>query len=360
MNDGITLFNDTLTEAVAKNKRFLLKRPAYIPAFARIAAHIGKANKTRMALATKENLIVPPVLIISVTNECNLNCAGCYACHQNRDKSAEMDTAQISRVVDEAAALGVSVVMIAGGEPFLKPGILEIPKAHPELLFVMFTNGLLLNGDLAASVGKLKNLIPIMSLEGGEILTDARRGTGIYKTVTDTMRRLDQNGQLFGVSVTLTSVNYDEVVRSDYLKAMQSQGCRAAFLIEYVLCGAEDLSLCLTDEQKEHLRAIEKDLYKNHDMLVVSLPGNEDRYGGCLASGRGFLHIGSSGALEACPFAPYSDTSVKDMPLKEALKSRLIKEVRENHDKLKESRGGCALKENAEWVAALQKGNHRL
>jgi len=357
MNDGIALFNDTLTEAVAKNKRFLLKRPAYIPAFARIAAHINKANKSRMALASKESLIVPPVLIISVTNECNLNCAGCYACHQNRDKNAEMDTAEITRVVDEAAELGVSVVMIAGGEPFLKPGILDLPKAHPELLFVMFTNGLLLGGETAATVSKLKNLIPIMSLEGGENLTDARRGAGIYEAVTATMRRLDKSGQLFGVSVTLTSVNYDDVVRSDYLKTMQDLGCRAAFLIEYVPCGAEDLSLCLTDEQKAHLRAVEKSLYKNHDMLVVSLPGNEDPYGGCLASGRGFLHISSSGALEACPFAPYSDTSVKDMPLKEALKSRLIKEVRENHDKLKESRGGCALKENAEWVESLERGN---
>ncbi len=355
MNDGINLFNDTLTEAVAKNKRFLLKRPAYIPAFARIAAHIKKANKMRATLAHKENLVVPPVLIISVTNECNLACTGCYACHQDRDKSAEMNTAQIERVVDEAKALGVSIVMIAGGEPLLKPGILKLPQAHPELLFVMFTNGLLLHNETAAEVGKLKNLIPIMSLEGGEILTDARRGVGIYEAVTDTMCRLDKNGWLFGVSVTLTSVNYDDVVRSDYLKTMQDLGCRAAFLIEYVPCGAQDLSLCLTDEQKAHLRAVEKNLYKDHDMLVVSLPGNEDPYSGCLASGRGFLHISSSGALEACPFAPYSDTSVKNMPLKEALRSKLIKEVRKNHDQLKESRGGCALKENAEWVMSLQR-----
>lgn len=354
MNDGITLFNDTLTEAVAKNKRFLLKRTAYLPAFARIAAHIGKANKLREALADKENLVVPPVLIISVTNDCNLACTGCYACHQHRDKNAEMDTAQISRVVDEAAALGVSVVMIAGGEPLMKPGLLELPKNHPELLFVMFTNGLLLTGDTADAVGRLKNLIPVLSLEGDQWLTDARRGLGVYDAVMSVMGSLDKKGRLFGVSVTLTSVNYDVVVRSDYLKKMQDVGCRAAFLIEYVPCGAEDLSLCLTDEQKQHLRAVEKGLYKSHNMLVVSLPGNEDPYGGCLASGRGFLHIGADGALEACPFAPYSDTSVKNMPLKEALKSRLIAEVRDNHHMLKESRGGCALKENAEWVKALQ------
>jgi len=354
MNEGIALFNETLTEAVSKNKRFLARRTSYIPAFARIGINIGKSGKIRETLAESENLVVPPVLIISVTNDCNLACAGCYACSQRRDKSAEMSAAQIERVVDEAATLGVCVVMIAGGEPFLKPDILKLPKNHPELLFVMFTNGLLLTGDTAAAVRKLKNLVPVLSLEGGRQLTDARRGEGVYDAVTAVMRSLDESGQLFGVSVTLTSVNYDEIVRSDYLKRMQDAGCRAAFLIEYVPCGAEDLSLCLTDEQKAHLRATEKDLYHRHDMLIVSLPGNEDPYGGCLASGRGFLHIGSNGSLEACPFAPYSDTNVKDMPLKQALKSRLIQEVRHNHGKLKESRGGCALKENAEWVKSLQ------
>ncbi len=353
MNQGIEIFNGTITDALAVNKRFLLKRPAYITAFARIASHIKKSGKIRTALAEKENLIVPPVLILSVTNECNLACAGCYACNQNRDKSAEMSMDQITRVVDEAAALGVCVVMIAGGEPLMKPGILELPKKHPELLFVMFTNGLMLENELAHKVGKMKNLIPVMSLEGGQILTDARRGAGIYDAVTSIMHRLDDDGQLFGVSVTLTSVNYDEVVRSDYLDTMQEMGCRAAFLIEYVPCGAEDVSLCLTEEQKAHLRAVEKELYKKHDMLIVSLPGDEEQYGGCLASARGFLHISSSGSLEACPFAPYSDANIKEKPLKEALKSRLLQEIRENHHLLKESRGGCALKENAEWIASL-------
>jgi len=46
---------------------------------------------------------------------------------------------------------------------------------------------------------------------------------------------------------------------------------------------------------------------------------------------------------------------VKDTPLKTALQSRLLKKIREGHEMLRESRGGCALKENAAWVAALQK-----
>jgi len=46
---------------------------------------------------------------------------------------------------------------------------------------------------------------------------------------------------------------------------------------------------------------------------------------------------------------------VKDTPLKTALQSRLLKKIRVEHETLRESRGGCALKENAAWVAALQK-----
>jgi MoaA/NifB/PqqE/SkfB family radical SAM enzyme len=358
MEQGIQLFNSTIMEAVAENKRFLKKRPAYVLPFARIANHIKKAAATRETLAKDEGLVVPPVLILSVTNDCNLACAGCYACSQHRERAAELSMDDIQRIVGEAVRLGVCVVMLAGGEPLLKQGILDLPPAYPDTLFVMFTNGLLLDTSAAQAAARIRNLIPVLSLEGGQELTDERRGAGLYDAVTTVMRRLDSAKRMFGVSVTLTSRNYDDVIRGDYLDTMQALGCRVAFLIEYVPCGAEDETLCLTETQKDHLRQIEKELYKGYDMLVVSLPGNEDPYGGCLASGRGFLHISSTGALEACPFAPWSDVSVKDMPLKQALRSRLLEKIREGHETLRESRGGCALKENAAWVASLQKDSH--
>jgi len=357
MEQGTQLFNNTMIEAVAQNKRFLKKRPAYLIPFGRIAARIKKTTGIRNALAENEGLVVPPVLIISVTNDCNLACQGCYACNQHRDKSAELSIDEIRRVADEAIQLGVCIVMIAGGEPLLKEGIVDLPGAYPDTLFIMFTNGLLLDTPAVQAAASTRNLIPVISLEGGRKLTDERRGDGMYDTVTAVMQRLDRSRRMFGVSVTLTSRNYDEVIRSDYLESLQKLGCRAAFLIEYVPCGAEDETLCLTEEQKSHLRQIEKDLYKKYDMLVVSLPGNEDPYGGCLASGRGFLHISSTGSLEACPFAPYSDVNVKSIPFKEALRSRLLEKIREGHETLKESRGGCALKENAAWVASLKNGD---
>ena len=260
-----------------------------------------------------------------------------------------MDICDIRRVVNEAVALGVAVVMFAGGEPLMKKGLLEIPDAHPGTLFVMFTNGLLL-GDGSRCP---KNLIPVISLEGGQIATDARRGKGVYAAVQKLMGRLSAQKRLYGASMTLTCENFDEVTDPGFLAALEAGGCRAAFLIEYVPSGEDDAALCLTEAQKQRLRGLEPEFMEKYHMLIVPLPGDEERYGGCLAAGRGFAHISASGSLEACPFAPYSDTSVIGRPLKEALASKLLAQIREGHSNLKESRGGCALRENAEWVRSL-------
>lgn len=169
---------------------------------------------------------------------------------------------------------------------------------------------------------------------------------------------LDESRRLFGASITLTCGNFDEVMRSGYLDMLEKKGCGVVFLIEYVP-GADDTTMCLTDAQKQYLCDITPVLSKKHDMMIVPLPGNEEKYGGCLASGRGFLHISSTGALEACPFAPYSDTNVIDMPLGDALKSDLLRKIRNNHHLLTESRGGCALNENRGWIQTLMRSDHK-
>ncbi len=85
-------------------------------------------------------------------------------------------------------------------------------------------------------------------------------------------------------------------------------------------------------------------LRRQYPALFIAFPGDEEAYGGCLAAGRGFIHINPEGNLEPCPFAPYTDTNLTNLPLREALNSQLLKTIRENHDQLTETRGGCALK----------------
>jgi MoaA/NifB/PqqE/SkfB family radical SAM enzyme len=72
-----------------------------------------------------------------------------------------------------------------------------------------------------------------------------------------------------------------------------------------------------------------------------------------LAARRGFIHISPSGRVEPCPFAPYSDANVRDVPLRDALASPLLATIRTNHDRLTETSGGCALWSQREWVQSL-------
>ena len=356
MNKGIWAFNSTMIDALVKNRRYLIRRPSYYKTFAKIASGVQKQAKKRKFLFESEGIVVPPVLIMSVTNDCNLNCAGCYARKQHRNRLREMSSGDIMHVIGEAADIGVAVFLLAGGEPLLKDGILDIPKRHKHTLFVMFTNGLLLDQNKIDMLPK--NMIPVISIEGGKKTTDARRGQGLYDAVMDVMMLLDRSGRLFGASITLTRHNYGEVMCSDYFNNLEEKGCGVVFLIEYVP-GPNDTDLCLTDAQKQELCNLVPDLSQQHAMLIIPLPGDEDKYGGCLASGRGFVHISAAGALEACPFAPYSDTNVLNVPFKDALRSDLLRKIRDNHHLLTESRGGCALNENRGWIKTLMSSDNQ-
>ena len=94
---------------------------------------------------------------------------------------------------------------------------------------------------------------------------------------------------------------------------------------------------------------------KRFSALFAGLPAEEELFGGCLSAGRGFIHVNAEGDLEPCPFAPFSDVNLKDVTLKEALQSRLLKEIRKNQSMLDESEGGCSLWANRKWVESLLK-----
>ena len=78
-------------------------------------------------------------------------------------------------------------------------------------------------------------------------------------------------------------------------------------------------------------------------MIFLSFPGDEEAMGGCLASGRGFFHINAFGAAEPCPVSPFSDRSLKNHSLKEALNSPLFIRLRNSGVQEISHNGGCAL-----------------
>lgn len=326
--------------------------PASASAFARLGKGFAKAEDSRVRLA-KDGIEVPPLMIVSTTEACNLTCAGCYACAHHRKPSDELPAGRIAEILDEASSLGVSVVMLAGGEPLLSHGWLEALGSHGEMVGIVFTNGTLLDGRRRAWFGEHRHILPVFSLEGGETQTDARRGSGVYAKVRAAMRSLRTDRIPFGVSLTVTRENIDSLLRDAFMGELVREGCRLFICVEYVPIEAGSEPLALSKADKKRLGEFAAASARKHPALFIPFPGDEEEYGGCLAAGRGFVHVSAGGDVEPCPFAPFSDANLKNVSLKEALASRFLSQIRENHHLLKEGDGGCALWHNREWLARL-------
>ena len=329
-----------------------LKDPAMAAFFVKAARAQKKAALVRQH-NEEQGIHVPPVMILSVTNNCNLRCAGCYSRLVPRKKKPELDEAGLRNVLRQASELGTSIVLLVGGEPLTRQEIFDVTKDFPDMIFTLFTNGTLIDDVVLGKFKAQRHVIPILSMEGRGDITDLRRGQGIYDGLMRDMTKLNENGIFFGASLTVTRTNYDEVTGEDFVRRMRNSGCKAFIYVEYnpVKHGTE--SWVVTDGQRDEVLAKMAIYRKSQPGVYIGFPGDEKAFGGCLSSGRGFIHVSASGDVEPCPFAPFSDSSILDMPLKDALNSKLFRTLRANRDRLMESNGGCALWKNPEWVKSL-------
>ncbi|MCL6613513.1 MAG: radical SAM protein [Firmicutes bacterium] len=349
--DYVRLFHQALRELFWNGLRLSRGRPRRALFFLRTLWRQERAARRRAAWR-RRGVEVPPFLILSVTEQCNLHCQGCFT-RARRGGRPEMTAERLRRLLAEAEELGVGIVLLAGGEPLLRPEVIELAAGFPRLVFPLFTNGLFLDRGLAERLARLENVAVVVSLEGGRTETERRRGRGVHEAIMEKMNLLATHGLFFGLSFTLTQRNWDEVTNEKSIAELIEAGCKLFFFIEYVPVepGTEDLVLT-AGERGEIARRLAV-FRAERPAIFIDLPGDEERYGGCLAAGRGFVHVSADGRLEPCPFAPFSDVDLTATSLKDGLRSGLLAAIRANSRALTEAQGGCALWARREWVESL-------
>ena len=342
---------------VADTLRATLKNPRESAFMVKFAAASRKASKRRLELAAQGEHI-PSFLIASITSRCNLHCAGCYSrCNEatvDAEPVQQLTGAEWLRVFREAEELGVSFIMLAGGEPMLCPDIIEKAGTMQNILFPVFTNGTYMSERYLKLFDKCRNLIPVMSIEGGKDVTDARRGAGVYDRLIAGMDALHKRNLLYGASVTVTTENIREVTSPEFLRGMTDRGCKLVIYVEFVPVMNEARHLAPGAAERDFLMsAMDKLRAAVPDTILLAFPGDERADGGCMAAGRGFFHINSHGGAEPCPFSPYSDVNVREVGLREAMHSRLFRKLRDGDFLDDDHVGGCVLFEKRAQVEAL-------
>ena len=347
---------------VSDTLKATLKDPRESAFMIKFAAASRKATRRRRQLA-EEGEHIPSFLIASITSKCNLHCTGCYSrCNEatvDGEPVQQLSGEEWAKVFREAEELGVSFILLAGGEPMLRWDVIETAGSMPNILFPVFTNGTYLNERYLKLFDKCRNLIPVMSIEGGKEITDERRGTGVYDKLIANMDAFHERGLLFGTSVTVTTENISEVTSPEFLKTLTDRGCKLVIYVEFVPVTEEARHLAPDDATRAQLMTAMDDLRGVFpDTILLAFPGDERADGGCMAAGRGFFHINSHGGAEPCPFSPYSDVNVRDAGLREAMHSRLFRKLRDGDFLDDDHVGGCVLFEKRGQVEAMlaQKG----
>lgn len=306
----------------------------------------AKAAAQKRAAAERAGEHVPPFLIASIASNCNLFCKGCYARanHSCGEKREELSAARWGELFSEAEELGISLILLAGGEPLLRRDVMEQAAEHPKIVFPVFTNGTMLRSSCLPLFDRCRNLLPVLSVEGNEAETDARRGPGVYRELVSAMEALNRKGIFYGVSITVTSENLNTVTGDSFIRNLWQNGCRLVLFVAYVPVDPATQALAPGEKEREILEKQQARLREAFGtMIFLSFPGDEKHVGGCLAAGRGFFHISAAGSAEPCPFSPYSDTSVKNSGLRHALRSPFFQKLRQEGMLSEEHTGGCAL-----------------
>lgn len=340
LSEGVAFLVKDIVKASFSNPR----ETAFVARYALASAEARK-RRERFAAGGED---IPAFLIASITNRCNLSCAGCYArandARPDVFRKEALSAGRWAGIFSEAKELGIPFILLAGGEPFVRKDVLEEAAKVKEIMFPVFTNGTMIDGEYLEFLDRNRNLVPLLSIEGDEHRTDLRRSEGVYESLMAAMGKLKERGLLFGVSVTVTTENAAVVTSPQFFGSLYERGCKAAIFVEYVPVAPGTENLAPTEVERAALaRAQEKlrGLFK--DAIFISFPGDEKYSGGCLAAGRGFFHIGVDGSAEPCPFSPHSDSSLRDVTLREALKSPLFGKLRESGILTSEHSGGCIL-----------------
>jgi MoaA/NifB/PqqE/SkfB family radical SAM enzyme len=264
----------------------------------------------------------PTFIVLSPTQRCNLNCIGCYAA-SGVDTVATIPYPVVDRIVGEAHDLfGSRFITISGGEPFLYKSegktLLDIYKKYDDMLFLAYTNGIVINEEVAKKLAEVANITPAVSVEGFEKETDGRRGSGTFKKILRALECLRGAGVPFGISVTATSKNVDLLLTDEFYDFyFEEQG--ACYMWEFQLMpigrGKDELDLMVEPEKRVQLYRKWEKLLAEKKYCLADFWNSGVLARGCIAYGRsgGYAYIDWHGNVTPCAFIPYYVDNIYDL-----------------------------------------------
>jgi MoaA/NifB/PqqE/SkfB family radical SAM enzyme len=184
-------------------------------------------------------------------------------------------------------------------------------------MFLMYTNGTLIDRAMARRMAELGSVVPQVSVEGYEKETDARRGKGVFKKILKAFENMREEGVPFGIAVTPMRHNAELLTSDEFIDFyFNQQKVTLGWVFQYMPIGRDyNLELMLTPEQRLRLMDRERELLWKEHLFYVDFWNSGPLGNGCIAAGRegGYLYIDWNGWVMPCPYYQFSTVNIHDV-----------------------------------------------
>ena len=194
-----------------------------------------------------------PVVVWNSTKTCNLECIHCYASAKKKAFPGEMTTEEGRALIDDLASFNVPALLMSGGEPFVRPDIIELAEyAIKSGVRVTFsTNGILIDDARAKKLKEIGVTYCGISIDGAEPRHDHMRGKqGAFQETLRGIRNCRKYDIRVGLRFTLTSDNIGDIDEIFRIVEREDIGRLCIYHLVYTGRGAYLSGIDPTAEQK--------------------------------------------------------------------------------------------------------------
>jgi len=278
----------------------------------------------------------PYLIALNLTKRCNLRCAHCYldATTKAGGGSDELSTEECYRLINQIAEVNRGcLLVITGGEPLVRPDILDIARhAVKQGFMVVFgTNGMLIDDRLAkklVDIGVMGMGISIDSLDPQKHNT-FRGVPRAWESAVAGIEACKRNGLQFQIHFSAQPMNYQELPQVvDWAHQLGAKVLNVFFMV--CTGRGEELTDITPSQYEEVLSFLVQCQDTYSDMLVRArcaphfkrLAYEKDPHspmtkaqgymgGGCLA-GTNYARVTPNGDVTPCPYMPLSAGNIRD------------------------------------------------
>ena len=264
----------------------------------------------------------------NTTNACNMYCAHCYR-DAGCKAAEELSTAEAKTLLEQIAAAGFKIMIFSGGEPLMRPDILELVRhaASLKLLPVFGTNGTLITRERAQQLldaGARGMGISLDSLDR-EKHNRFRSFEGAWEGAVEGMKNCRAVGLPFQIHTTVMDWNQHELEAiTDFAVEIGARAHHFFFLVPTGRAASIEEEALRTREYEDVLRRIMikqqsvpieiKPTCAPQFLRIASELGMKTRFRrGCLA-GLSYCIISPRGKVQPCAYLNMELGDVRETP----------------------------------------------